>query len=44
MGERFDKFKKKRDFTLKSLKEVEHFLKDFTVVKKGKKAYDIFKK
>jgi len=44
LGEHFDKFKEKRDFTLKSLKEVEHFLKDFVVVKKGKKAFDIFKK
>ena len=44
MGKRLDAFKKKKDFTAKSLKEVEHFLKSFVVVNKGKTVYDIFKK
>jgi len=44
MGEHFEKFKKRREHTVKSLKEIECFLRNFTVVKKGKKVYDAFKK
>ena len=44
MSEHFEKFKCKKDFTLKSLREVEHFLRCFTLIKKGKKAYDVFKR
>ena len=44
MGERFNKFKKRRDCSFKSLKEVECFLRSVSVVKKGKKAFNIFAK
>lgn len=39
---KFD-FKKKKDNTVKSLFEIEHFLRDFKQVAKGIKLYNVFK-
>ena len=39
---KFD-FKKRKDNTVKSLFEIEHFLRDFKQVAKGIKFYTVFK-